>query len=165
MNKIVPYTKGEKFGNEAGINQEPTSDKFNTDANTEMPYCKNLGKAYNLSKFLEIVPNHEEKYTVTQSLVTTEDGYNLRLFRITLNRNYMQKLPENDKQNIDRPVLFIHGSNGSCEAFLYGDEKHSIPIYFVNRGFDVWLANYRCNKYSLSHTNTNISVKDFYDHT
>ena len=53
-------------------------------------------------------------------------------------------------------VLILHGVSDSADSF--GAMEDSIVNYFLNKGFDVWMANNRGNKYSC--TNSQISNTD-----
>ena len=103
----------------------------------------------------------DNKYVIDDFTFQTEDGHNLMVFRLSLNENEKKKLK--DQKFIDKPVLFIHGLNGSAMSWFH--VKNSPTFHFLNKGYDVWVMNVRGNLFNYSHKNPNISVKDFFDYT
>ncbi|XP_044748386.1 lipase member K-like [Coccinella septempunctata] len=70
--------------------------------------------------------------------ITTYDGYILTLFRIVSN-----------EQNAS-PVLLLHGIFMNSLA-LVNRGKKSLAHQFAEKGYDVWLLNWRGTKYSKKH--------------
>jgi len=104
----------------------------------------------------------KKKFTVNEYTVKTEDGYLNKLFRVGLTQSEKDKLTDAQKQNINKPILLQHGLLDSADGWFVAAEK-SVGFHLVNNGYDVWVGNNRGNKYSLSHTDPNISKYDFWD--
>lgn len=103
-----------------------------------------------------------DKYVVQNYELTTEDGYIIVLFKVHLQQQHVGLLSDEDKPNLGKPVLMMHGLTNSADNWFLNDEG-SMGFYFANKGYDVWLGNNRGVKYCKSHTNENISTKDFFD--
>ncbi|XP_045772837.1 lipase 1-like [Maniola jurtina] len=69
--------------------------------------------------------------------VITEDEYILAVYRLPGKGN-------------GTPILFTHGLMDSTDTFLMRGNT-SLPITLANKGYDVWLANTRGNRYTRSH--------------
>ncbi|CEM14629.1 unnamed protein product [Vitrella brassicaformis CCMP3155] len=60
------------------------------------------------------------------------------------------------------PLLFMHGLMMSDECWVCNKEI-SLPIYLARKGYDVWLANNRGNKYSWKHRFFKRDDKHYWD--
>lgn len=69
--------------------------------------------------------------------IETEDGYILTLHRL-INPNLTE-----DERNNTTPCLLQHGLLLCSGAWLVPG-KNSLPYYFIEQGYDVWLGNNRC---------------------
>ena len=88
--------------------------------------------------------------TVEEYEVTTEDGYILTLFNIP---------------GDGEVVLLSHAFFGSSDDFIIRG-KTSLVYMLVQAGYDVWVMNYRGNRYSRSHTELNPDTDDkFWDYS
>lgn len=90
--------------------------------------------------------------------VTTEDGYLLELHRIP----YGRKKGNNQKR---APVLIIPGT-GCSSADWVNTGENSLGFILADRGYDVWLGNYRGTTWSRKHIKLNPDVdrKKFWDY-
>ncbi|XP_037958909.1 lipase 3-like [Teleopsis dalmanni] len=77
------------------------------------------------------------KYPAETHFVQTADGYILELNRIT--------------RNGGRPVLFVHGLQGSAMTWVMMGPSASLPYMLYNQGYDIWLANVRGCVFSRQH--------------
>lgn len=76
--------------------------------------------------------------------MVTEDGYILTLHRIPHGLN------NTSEQN--KPVaLLMPGLLCNSAFFLVNGEKASLGFWLANRGYDVWVANYRGTTHSRRH--------------
>jgi len=117
----------------------------------------------NTSGFHVLFEGKTDKFSVKEYKVTTEDGYILQMFRINLTQKARINLKNDDKKNLDIPILIVHGLEDSSDGWFYNDEQNGPGFYLVNKGYDVWIGNNRGNKYSHKHVNPNISKKDFFN--
>ena len=97
-------------------------------------------------------------------MVTTTDGYKLRLYRIRLTDNAKKLLIDydNQKKNFNKVILLQHGMLDSSDGWFLNDEEGSLGFHLVNQGYDVWAGNNRGNKYSRGHVKEpNLSEHNF----
>ncbi|XP_063826002.1 lipase 1-like [Ostrinia nubilalis] len=84
--------------------------------------------------------------------VVTDDGYILKLFRITGNES-------------KQPVLLVHGVLDSADTFVIRGND-SVALNLAEAGYDVWIANCRGNKYSRRHVKLSPDLdKAFWDYS
>ena len=86
--------------------------------------------------------------------ITTEDGYIL---------NFVHVLP-NSSNPLNQSIIMVPGLMCSSDHFVTG--KKSSPAFFLsNQGYDLWLLNFRGNKYSKGHINKSISKEKYWNFT
>lgn len=81
------------------------------------------------------------KYPNEKHTITTEDGYILEIHRIP-----------NPGQP---PILLCHGVLASSADFLVLGPNRSLALLLHGHKYDVWLFNYRGNRYSRKHVSLN----------
>lgn len=77
------------------------------------------------------------KLDLEEHEITTEDGYILVLHRL------VDPLDSAEKRLQKPPILMQHGLL-SCSGAWLAPGRNSLPFYFMERGYDVWLGNNRC---------------------
>ena len=90
------------------------------------------------STFEDICNNAD--YNVSAHLVTTEDGYINKVFRI--NKKHWVK-PKSTPA-----VIFVHGLIDSSNTWIVNEKNKSSPFIAAEEGYDVWVVNTRGNKHS-----------------
>ncbi|XP_046640894.1 lipase member K-like [Daphnia pulicaria] len=73
--------------------------------------------------------------------VTTDDGYILELHRI----------PPKSSSTNRKVVLLMHGVVESSGTWVVNPSSRSLAILLAAQSYDVWLGNFRGNRYSKSH--------------
>lgn len=77
--------------------------------------------------------------------VVTEDGYVLTVYRIPYGRF-------GSADGVDRPVvLLMPGLICDAGFFLSSGVEQSLGFWLADRGYDVWIANYRGTTHSRRH--------------
>ncbi|XP_017786629.1 PREDICTED: lipase 1-like [Nicrophorus vespilloides] len=107
------------------------------------------GCYHNPDQYLEVTSMIQRYgFNVESYEVITEDGYILKVFRIP---------------NPSRPPVFLqHGITISCICFT-NSGNHSIAFLLHQAGYDVWLGNYRGNRYSSKHVKLKTNDIAFWD--
>jgi hypothetical protein len=81
--------------------------------------------------------------------ITTRDGYILSLHRIQAKNEGVI--------HSNKPVVFFqHGLIDSSISFVINDEDKAPALLFANKGYDVWLGNFRGNRYATEHVNLKV---------
>jgi len=109
--------------------------------------------------FEEIVTR--KGYPLSSYSVRTEDGYILKLYRISGGKNSPQS--EQNNKNEKKVVFFQHGLLDSSDNWVANYEVKSPVFILANLGYDVWLGNNRGNKHSRNHISINPSDPKFWD--
>ncbi|KAI9563008.1 hypothetical protein GHT06_010464 [Daphnia sinensis] len=108
---------------------------------------KNVESSYTTP---EVIRNRG--YPVETHHVTTDDGYILELHRI----------PPQSSTGPKSVVLLIHGVLESSGTWLVNPSSRSLAILLASQSYDVWLGNYRGNKYARKHTTLNPKKAHFW---
>ncbi|KAF2890886.1 hypothetical protein ILUMI_15287, partial [Ignelater luminosus] len=87
-----------------------------------------------------------ENYTIQ-----TEDGYILEIHRIPYGRN-------SRGNNTRPPVLLVSGYFGSSEGWVNMGPEKSLGFILADKGYDVWLGDYRGTRWSRKHAWLNPDV-------
>ena len=84
-------------------------------------------------------------------VVTTDDGYELVLYRISRNPGCNADVPEDISKG---PLLFVHGfASDSSTWFTKSDpERDHIGLQYAEEGYDVFYANLRGSAPSRTHS-------------
>ncbi|EEQ38398.1 putative sterol esterase [Clavispora lusitaniae] len=69
--------------------------------------------------------------------IITKDGYGLSLHRL------IDPKDTEEKRNNRKPCLLQHGLL-SCSGAWLTPGQNSLPFYFLEQGYDVWMGNNRC---------------------
>lgn len=100
-------------------------------------------------------------YVPEEHTTLTQDGYFLVLHRV------MKQQVDKDSSTEHRQnpvVLIMHGCMMSSEGWVcLDDPERCYPFVLVELGYDVWLGNFRGNKYSHKHAFMKPSEKRFWD--
>ncbi|XP_057376938.1 gastric triacylglycerol lipase-like [Daphnia carinata] len=93
-------------------------------------------------------------YPVEIHHVTTDDGYILELHRIPA------------KPSLDgtprKAVLFQHGVLQASGSWLTNFPNRTLPLLLADKSYDVWLGNFRGNRYSRRHVTLSPKQTDFW---
>ncbi|XP_029159665.1 gastric triacylglycerol lipase-like isoform X1 [Nylanderia fulva] len=90
-------------------------------------------------------------YPVEVYVIMTEDGYYLTLHRIPGGKGSL-------------PVLFQPGYLCSSGIWVALGKGKALPYLLADRGYDVWLGNFRGNIYSRRHISLSPSESKFWDY-
>merc|ERR1719430_1235262 len=103
----------------------------------------------------------EAGYPAETHMVVTEDGYLLRLHRIPHGRQELGY-----QRNVTRPVVFLqHGLLSSSADWVVTGPDHALAFLLADRGYDVWMGNYRGNTYSQGHVSPSLPPGEYWDFT
>jgi len=101
----------------------------------------------------------EAGYPVESHVVATTDGYLLTLHRIPHGRSGPQ-----EASSTTRPAVFLqHGLLSSSADWVVTGPEHALAFLLADRGYDVWMGNYRGNLYSLGHLSPRPDPAIFWD--
>ena len=87
---------------------------------------------------------------------TTPDGYQLNMFRISLDGNWAAASGKEQ-------ILLQHGLTSSADCWVWNDGDWNLGVRLLQKGYDVWLGNNRGNKYSEVNNQWSISQREFWD--
>ena len=77
--------------------------------------------------------------------MTTEDGYELNVFRI-----------KTQETKPDAKVVFMqHGITDSADCWIMHHSELAPAYQLARKGYDIWLGNQRGTKYSMGHKTLN----------
>ncbi|KAG5318972.1 LIP3 Lipase, partial [Pseudoatta argentina] len=105
--------------------------------------------------FIGLVEKNAGGYSAEEHYVITEDGYILMLHRIFRNPLF--------KSQGSRKVVFIqHGMMATSDIWVLIGAGKDLAFLLVDKGYDVWLGNFRGNAYCRSHIKLSPQNKEFW---
>ncbi|XP_011866796.1 PREDICTED: lipase 3-like [Vollenhovia emeryi] len=94
-------------------------------------------------------------YPAEEHYVTTEDGYNLVIHRISGS-------PLSNNQQRKKVIFLQHGLLGSSDSWVSIGAGKDLAFLLADQGYDVWVGNVRGNSYCRSHVKLSPQNKDFW---
>lgn len=158
---ILTFTK-------ASFLKDKSHQKFDTEAlNSNLlhtkgifPFNKDVSKNQcSTSYFYELFADKQDRFTISEHEVTTDDGYILKLFKVSLSED--EKLSKNIP-NQDKAIFLQHGIVDSADGWFVYEESKSIGFHLANKGFEIWVGNSRGNKYSHTHVIKDIDWSEYF---
>ncbi|KAK1138162.1 hypothetical protein K0M31_020463 [Melipona bicolor] len=95
-------------------------------------------------------------YSVENYDVVTQDGYILRMERITGSK----KSPPSDNKTA---VLLVHGLLDASPTWLVAGPERALGFMLADEGYDVWLGNVRGTRYSRKNSFLSTSDPNFWN--
>ncbi|KZS10880.1 putative Lipase 3 [Daphnia magna] len=108
---------------------------------------KNVESSYTTP---EVIKNRG--YPVETRHVATDDGYILELHRI----------PPQSSTGPKSVVLLMHGVLESSGTWLVNPSSRSLAMLLASQSYDVWLGNFRGNRYARKHVSLNPKRAQFW---
>ncbi|CDW82246.1 ab-hydrolase associated lipase region family protein [Stylonychia lemnae] len=103
-------------------------------------------------------------FVFEEHVITTDDQYILKLFRIPGQKESMIKDHYDPNLGLEKPVVFLqHGLFDSADAWIMNHASQAPAFVLARAGYDVWLGNNRGNKYSLT-SHIPKTSKQFWDY-
>ncbi|XP_011695500.1 PREDICTED: lipase 3-like, partial [Wasmannia auropunctata] len=94
-------------------------------------------------------------YSAEEHYVTTEDGYNLVIHRISESPLF--------KDQYRRNIVFLqHGFLATSDTWVLIGPDRDLAFLLADQGYDVWIGNFRGNSYCRSHIKMSPRDKDFW---
>ncbi|XP_011706906.1 PREDICTED: lipase 3-like, partial [Wasmannia auropunctata] len=94
-------------------------------------------------------------YSAEEHYVTTEDGYNLVIHRIS-------ESPLFKGQQTRKIVFLQHSFLTTSDTWVLIGPNRDLAFLLADQGYDVWLGNVRGNSYCRSHIKMSPQNKDFW---
>lgn len=116
----------------------------------------------NTEQFHTLFRPFGSKYDIEEHEVTTDDGYVLKIFRVTLSA---AELLTQNIQKKSSVIYLQHGVLDSSDAWFLHHEDKSIGFYLLSHGYELWVGNNRGNKYSHTHINKDIPNAEYYNYS
>ncbi|KAL0113152.1 hypothetical protein PUN28_012380 [Cardiocondyla obscurior] len=95
-------------------------------------------------------------YSAEEHYVTTEDGYNLVIHRISGSPLII------NNQRKKKVVFFQHGLFCSSDSWVTIGPNKDLAFLLADQGYDIWLGNIRGNSYCRSHVKLSPRDKKFW---
>ncbi|XP_025993961.1 lipase 3 [Solenopsis invicta] len=111
------------------------------------------------TKILDFIGLVEQyNYSAEEHNVTTEDGYNLIIHRLSGSPLL--------KNKIKKEIVFLqHGILCTSDCWVLCGPEKDLAFLLADQGYDVWLGNVRGNSYCRSHVNLTTYDRKFWQYS
>ncbi|KAJ7557302.1 hypothetical protein O6H91_05G121000 [Diphasiastrum complanatum] len=96
-------------------------------------------------------------YPCEEHQAVTADGFVLAVHRIPYGAMGKQITPTR------QPVFLQHGFMGGGDQWVLDSPQQSLAFILADSGFDVWIGNLRCNRWSTGHASLTTQDKKYWE--